>query len=110
MSALLYEPLDPTRKSVRLIEVLPGTTGDSIRCQLTHADLDDRPSYIALSYTWDHNEYESIECSGAPFRVGRNLWNFLHRFREWDAARGTRLWVDAICMQESMRDIEVVEC
>ncbi|KAF1846981.1 uncharacterized protein K460DRAFT_304007 [Cucurbitaria berberidis CBS 394.84] len=41
-----------------------------------------------------------IECGGVTLQVGRNLWNFLRRFRAWDAARGNRLWIDAICINQ----------
>ncbi|KAK1844225.1 ankyrin and het domain-containing protein [Colletotrichum chrysophilum] len=45
-----YAPL-PTSTSIRLIEILPSTTG-TIRCRMTTVDLGEQPSYVCLSYTW----------------------------------------------------------
>jgi hypothetical protein len=99
MAVPSYERLDRTKKSIRLLTVAPGDSSDQIRCELTHADLDECPSFIALSYTWDQGGgYDKIQCCGTTVKVGNNLWSFLHRFRIWDEGRGNRLWIDALCM------------
>jgi hypothetical protein len=53
MSAFQYEQLNVNRKTVRLLRVLPGRAYSTIECELHHADLDDKPNFVALSYTWD---------------------------------------------------------
>ena len=99
MEALGYTQLDRSKKTIRLLTVTPGDPDDQIQCQLTHADLDERPSFIALSYTWDQGGgHDEIECGGRTIQIGRNLRKFLHRFRIWDEGRGSRLWIDALCM------------
>jgi hypothetical protein len=96
MAAVNYRQLDRTKKSIRLLTVTPGNSDDQIQCELTHADLDENPSFIALSYTWDQGGgYDVIECCGTTINVGKNLRNFLCRFRIWDEGRGNRLWIDA---------------
>jgi hypothetical protein len=98
MPALRYQRLDRSKKTIRLLTVLPGDEREPIRCELTHADLDDRPPYIALSYTWDHDgRYDELECNGVVIQASKNLCDFLRQFRLWDAALGIQLWVDAIC-------------
>jgi hypothetical protein len=54
MPVLRYERLDGSKKTIRLLTILPGDEHEPIRCELTHVDLDERPPCIALSYTWDH--------------------------------------------------------
>lgn len=104
MSALHYDPLDRSRRSIRLLEVLPGKLDDDIVCRLVNADLNDNPSYAALSYTWDQGHgLKTIICETHDTQrhlvpVEANLWDFLSRFREWEESGKTRLWIDALCM------------
>ena len=49
----LYKPLDKSKKEIRLLRILPAQSSkDELVCCLVRADLDDRPPYDALSYTW----------------------------------------------------------
>jgi hypothetical protein len=98
MSAFQYEQLNVNRKTVRLLRVLPGRAYSTIECELHHADLDDKPNFVALSYTWDSGSgSKDIKRSGQFKKVGKNLWNFLYRFRQRSSMLGTLLWVDALC-------------
>lgn len=101
-----HEPLDKSKKSIRLIRVLTLSTAakdveennEQIQIELIQADLDETPGYIALSYTWDQgHKHEDIVCNGPAMRIGRNLWAFLHEYRQREMASGNLLWVDAIC-------------
>ncbi|KAH6875995.1 heterokaryon incompatibility protein-domain-containing protein [Alternaria rosae] len=101
MAALGYTQLDRSKKTIRLLTVAPGDPQEQIRCELTHADLDEHPSFIALSYTWDQGGgLAEIQCCGEAVQVGKNLRNFLRRFRVWDEGRGNRLWIDALCINQ----------
>ena len=102
LSTLQYKSLDLSARSFRLLRVLPGKKYEPIRCQLTDESLDANPRYIALSYTWNQEDgaTKNIECNGASFRTGANLWNLLHRFRKRKAKQGIALWVDAICIDQ----------
>ncbi|PVH87903.1 hypothetical protein DL98DRAFT_581133 [Cadophora sp. DSE1049] len=55
----IYHPLSPSTREIRLLHILPEQPGslllgpDPISCVLSHVSLDDKPTYHALSYTWD---------------------------------------------------------
>jgi len=72
----------PTSSSIRLLELLGDSPEDPIRCSLITVDLDDRPEYEALSYTWgnplpepntDFDQTMPIICNGQELMVTRNL-------------------------------------
>jgi hypothetical protein len=93
MPALRYERLDGSRKTIRLLTVLPGDEHESIRCELTHADLDDRLPYIALSYTWDHaGGYDELECNGVVIQASKNLWNRVWINQEFLVPEHVEIW------------------
>ncbi|KAE9374080.1 hypothetical protein N431DRAFT_464367 [Stipitochalara longipes BDJ] len=55
----LYQPLDSSRKEIRLLRMLPDTyfpgfseTKGVINCLMSHEYLDETKRYHALSYTW----------------------------------------------------------
>jgi hypothetical protein len=94
-----YEPLDRARKSIRLLQVLPGDQEDSIHCKLHYCDLDAKPEYQALSYMWDRGRDEKrLHCDGKAIVIGRNLWRFLHEYRK--TRKTTWLWIDALCINQ----------
>ncbi|KAI1121701.1 heterokaryon incompatibility protein-domain-containing protein [Nemania abortiva] len=49
---LTYTPL-PRPSCIRLLTIWPGERADAIYCSLRVVDLDQRPRYTALSYTWE---------------------------------------------------------
>lgn len=58
MSKLEYNTLNPERREIRLLKLLPPRSGPSparsalVNCTLEHVSLDDEPQYQALSYVW----------------------------------------------------------
>ena len=98
-----YEPLDRTRKCIRLLEVMRPGDGDLIQCKLRTYRVKDIPPYVALSYTWDRdNRSEHIVCNGMSLKVGRNVWDVLslYQFRAKISERGGLIWIDAICIDQ----------
>ncbi|CAO2655563.1 Nn.00g043660.m01.CDS01 [Neocucurbitaria sp. VM-36] len=105
-----YKPLDSSKRSIRLLEILPGRDFEPIKGTLSSYDLDDTPQYIALSYMWNQGSQEKyIDCQGTKIRVGENLWHFLHQYRhktsiqqyhERNPASSLRLWIDAVCINQ----------
>jgi hypothetical protein len=108
-----YETLDRSKKSIRLLEILPGRDFEPISTKLCTCDLDEAwsPSYIALSYRWlqGGSVQKHIECQGTKMRVGANLWNFLHQYRQRYSIRQhgvkesvqiPRLWIDSACINQ----------
>ncbi|KAF1845058.1 uncharacterized protein K460DRAFT_284235 [Cucurbitaria berberidis CBS 394.84] len=106
-----YNLLDTHKKSVRLLEILPGSDFEPISVRLLHCDLEDKPRYIALSYTWDQGSQEKyIQCQGTKIGVGENLWQFLHQYRQKTSIEQYRekspdstfrLWIDAVCINQN---------
>ncbi|CAA9956733.1 HET domain containing protein [Pyrenophora teres f. maculata] len=108
---LQYSPLDATKKSVRLFEIIPEPEYSPLKANLVVCDLDDKPSYIALSYTWDKDGVgKHIQIDGTSFIVGASLWNFLQQYRkkeylktccEEEPQKSVPLWIDAICIDQA---------
>jgi hypothetical protein len=75
-----YRPL--ADGEVRVLELLPRSSNDFIRCRLHQGVLDTIPRYEALSYTWgDKSESASpIIIDGCVFLVKSNLKDALARF------------------------------
>jgi hypothetical protein len=88
----VYKPL-PTATSIRLLHLQSGIgDGAVIRLSTRTVDLDDKPQYDALSYTWGRpisvfqtkEERDNLEdqqlpviCDGRIVNVGQNLHDFL---------------------------------
>ncbi|KAF4456837.1 heterokaryon incompatibility (het-6OR allele) [Fusarium albosuccineum] len=95
-----YRRLELNRRQIRILLLLPGRRQDPIRCALQTAFLDDAPIYQALSYVWgDPLDCRPIELDGKAIKVTVNLHNALRRLR--CSIRVQRLWVDAICINQT---------
>ncbi|KAH8778098.1 heterokaryon incompatibility protein-domain-containing protein [Hyaloscypha finlandica] len=113
--AFTYEDLDQHENQIRLLRILPPlqpnsrkSHGDEAReatFELFHANLDDHPSYKALSYTWgsQSDPNHTIYLNGCQFLVRENLWNALRRFQSDNVE--LVIWIDAICINQTS-DIE----
>jgi hypothetical protein len=101
ISSYRHSPLDQEKKSIRLLQVLPGESDDPIRCTIKHFNLATQPIYVALLYTWEYaRENVPIFCNGLIVEVGQNLRSFLQQFRRTSGSDGAWLWVDALCMNQ----------
>ena len=100
-----YEPLDYTKRSFRVLNILPSTRDGRLRCSLRNELIPIIPEYCAfkynaLSYTWGPPEpLQHIELNGRPFAIRQNLWDFLNVAREQPEICRT-LWIDAICIDQ----------
>ena len=90
-----HKPLDLTESSIRLVQVLPDE-GPLIQCQIRHSILSS--DHTCLSYTWGSpsDDQLTILLNGKPFKVQRNLWEFLNVART--KYLKTWFWIDAICI------------
>ncbi|KLU81137.1 hypothetical protein MAPG_00232 [Magnaporthiopsis poae ATCC 64411] len=72
-----YQPLDPSRREIRLIEIAsfdPCDKSDVISCQLHVVSLIDKPYFVALSYVWgDPKDTIEILVNGTPIQATINL-------------------------------------
>jgi hypothetical protein len=105
-------PLLAKSKNIRLLEVHLGPGYEPIKCTLSQHHLKNKPSYIALSYTWDLGAgRRHIECDGMDLEIGENLWNFFYEFRKKHSlqqyhskeprSKIFHLWIDAICIDQT---------
>jgi hypothetical protein len=93
-----YQDLDPRRKEIRLLRILPETTS-IIRCELFPVSLDNRCPYIAISYAWgDTDDTRIIILDGHEFVVTESLMLALQRLRSKSAP--VIVWADAICINQ----------
>ena len=96
-----YKALDSSRHEIRVLQLLAGDAYDGkVRATLIHADLDQRPVYDALSYTWgDPADTTTIELDGnEDFKVTKNAALALHDLRS--SVQFTHIWVDSICINQ----------
>jgi hypothetical protein len=102
-----YEPLSKEKDEIRLVTVLPSSYGSSpIQCTLSTASINDRPEYIALSYTWGaSSRKEEILCGNAVISVTDNLSDALLEIRNRCSSSGpVTMWIDAICIDQETVD------
>ena len=113
-SSALYQPLDKGKPEIRLLEVVPATTGDApMEVKMVTRDLKQAVSdgFIPLSYVWGDERYtKTIIVNGIDKEVRMNLATFLRYIREtvipvrpWqEFYKGKVLfWADAICVNQS---------
>jgi Heterokaryon incompatibility protein (HET) len=82
---------------IRLLTLLPGRPGDSLKCKISHHSLSCTPSYEALSYVWGlQNNQAHLYCQGQILKIGPNLEAALSQLRRTNRER--ILWVDKICI------------
>ncbi|KAL8840314.1 MAG: hypothetical protein Q9170_001398 [Blastenia crenularia] len=94
-----YSPLDVSEDHFRLLQILPGSDSEPIRCELLNTPIS-KAGYVALSYQWGSLEGpNSIQVNGGRLFVSRNLYGFLNRARE--LAGSTKLWIDAISIDQT---------
>ena len=95
--------LDPGRREIRLVQLLPGQDLQAIECKLFRASRDENPSYVVLSYTWgDWRQVETITVNGLESLVTSNLYEALLHIRNPNTP--TTLWVDALCIDQKNND------
>lgn len=88
-----------TDREIRLLDLLPSTGNDTIRCDLRVASLDEHPTYEALSYVWgDPGEEKDIEILERRVAVTSNLHAGLCRLRGPTELR--TLWIDQLCINQ----------
>ncbi|KAJ2985484.1 hypothetical protein NUW58_g5503 [Xylaria curta] len=103
MATPIYQPLTQPDE-IRIISLLP--YGDDINapihCRFEHVRLEERPKYEALSYTWGDQSTQypiTVDAAGSTVNVGRNCLLALRSLRLADEPR--RLWVDALCINQT---------
>ncbi|OAP58011.1 hypothetical protein AYL99_07101 [Fonsecaea erecta] len=99
-AALPYEPL--AEGQIRLLRFTndESSDGGTLRFELFHAKLSQRPDYVALSYSWGQDAAHgrvSILVSNKRYEVSQNLADALRKLKE---NKISTVWVDAICINQ----------
>lgn len=91
-----YEDLPkPPPGTFRVVELLPGESGELVSCLLHLAHWSNPPTYEALSYAWgDLNARATIICHGKKLEVTQSLYGGLTQLRYQDRSR--YLFADAL--------------
>jgi hypothetical protein len=94
---------------IRLLEILPKSQGISddeggvdlnVQCAFIYANLDDAPTFEALSYVWgSETKEENIVLDGQNFLITASLHQALCHLRLAQARRV--FWVDAVCIDQT---------
>ena len=112
-AAKIYTSLEGSPGAIRLLQVLPGSDDEDLRCRLCEAILGPDLTYTALSYAWenhvqtglgtftevDQGKQVVISCNGKPIEIGSNLHSALRRLRNKNNI--VQLWVDMLCIDQS---------
>lgn len=85
-----YTPLDLSKPSIRLLEILPHKENGCITLSLTHVYLDDFTNqYHTLTYTWGPKEPTfQIFIDGKSVKVRKNIYLFLVHCYETAVVKG----------------------
>lgn len=92
----------PSDRSIRLLNLHPSRDSlAELECDLIVGNVDDLPSFEALSYAWDTGIGPEMHiCTqGKAITITENCYLALQRLRH--RFRRRRLWVDAICIDQT---------
>lgn len=96
----LYNYLPKQGKCIRVLLLEPGVRADPITCTLETVELNEHAEYEALSYVWgDESKRKPVRVNGTEITVTENLETALWYLRDPTAQK--RLWVDAICINQT---------
>ncbi|CAG8972123.1 hypothetical protein HYALB_00008128 [Hymenoscyphus albidus] len=119
----IYTPLPGNTRSIRVLSI-DSKPGETIRCSFRVLNLDNKPIYDCLSYTWAHPLYQAIwreddrriiddspteliKCEGKAFKVAENLYEALKQLckKKWSLdehgySGQNCIWIDAICINQ----------
>lgn len=105
LAAPLYEPLDPSKKEIRLLQIHPALhAGAEVRVRISKHSLDQarQLGFIPLSYVWGDPSYtEQAYANGQPVRIGKNLATLLRHLRDVLQFSSSRFWADALCIDQA---------
>ncbi|KAI2633889.1 heterokaryon incompatibility protein-domain-containing protein [Xylaria nigripes] len=87
-------------KVIRLLRLLPLSSGDDMGCDIINHDLDNiLEEYEAVSYTWGETKEAVIRINGRPIRTSEKVLRMLQTLR--DTWKPRLLWIDNICINQA---------
>ncbi|EAQ93791.1 hypothetical protein CHGG_02026 [Chaetomium globosum CBS 148.51] len=86
----MYQPLDPSRRQIRLLQIVDGSENGAIECSMQTVDFDDiNFEFAALSYVWgDESITKNVLLDGHQRAVTTNLESALRNFWRYFAKNG----------------------
>ncbi|KAE9378546.1 hypothetical protein N431DRAFT_400268 [Stipitochalara longipes BDJ] len=89
----------PLNNEIRILDLLPGNTGDPVESSIRTATLGSNTPYETLSYVWGNRQCGRIvHIAGHDVEVTSNLYAALLRLRDLNTTRA--LWVDQLCINQ----------
>ncbi|KAI0188581.1 heterokaryon incompatibility protein-domain-containing protein [Xylaria flabelliformis] len=89
-----------TPRTIRLMQLHPGSETDPIYLSLVTTALDSVPDFESISYCWgSEKDKRQVICDGASLSITNSLYTGLAYFRYADRPR--TLWADAICINQA---------
>jgi hypothetical protein len=88
-------------KEFRLLKIKPNTYEVPVECEIFHSNIDEKPEFEAISYTWadasgDNTLSRHVKVSSQDYVCATaNCEAALKRVR--DSHRMRIVWIDAIC-------------
>lgn len=105
MANYAYQQLSSTGRPIRLLTLLPACNlEDGLQCHVTTVDLDDNPSYLALSYCWGGVIKDApISLDDKKTLITTSLSIALRNIRRHfrNDGQGVHVWADAVCINQS---------
>ncbi|KAI1746695.1 heterokaryon incompatibility protein-domain-containing protein [Xylaria castorea] len=89
-----------TPRTIRLMQLHPGSETDPIHLSLVNTALDSVPDFESISYCWgSEQDKRQVTCDDASLSITNSLFTGLAYFRYTDRPR--TLWADAICINQA---------
>ncbi|EPE31772.1 Heterokaryon incompatibility protein, putative [Glarea lozoyensis ATCC 20868] len=108
-SATLYEYESLTNpRQIRLLKILRRKPGCGLQCELVHVELEDRPSFEAISYTWQgQSSTESIIVDDKRLAVTPGVLEIAKYLGSFYEPR--YIWIDGVCINQQNLDEKNVQ-
>ncbi|RSL97737.1 hypothetical protein CDV31_012917 [Fusarium ambrosium] len=95
--------LEPTKREIRLLRLLPGGRDDPVKAGLFRESLNSNPDFSVLSYSWGPEiDKVPITVQGMAVMITRNLHQCLVNLRSDKVP--LVIWIDAICIHQSSNE------
>ncbi|KAF2240630.1 HET-domain-containing protein [Trematosphaeria pertusa] len=98
MDRYTHNPLS-TDDSIRVLELLPGLSGDTLEARLLEVRLSDEPIFSALSYCWGAPIFDALlVCNAHALHITKSLATALNCLR--NATQPLVIWIDQVCINQ----------
>lgn len=97
----IYQPLRNPEKSIRVLQLFPGSRNDELVCKLVNSTIHRAENtYQAISYTWgDQIANVTITCNHQRISITKNAAAALRALRSTTEKK--LIWIDSLCINQS---------